>query len=155
MQRFVAIRENSVQDNADQRGKLAYVTQLDVRWGDMDTLGHVNNAVYFRYMEQARIEFFEEYGIASDGKGHGMLLVHADCNFRRAIVYPARIELRLYCGEARRSSLPLVIEIVDARDANALYADGKSVVAWVDFSANQSQPIPDAVRARLAAAQVG
>jgi acyl-CoA thioester hydrolase len=154
MQRFAAIRNSPVQDNADPRGRLAYVVQLDVRWGDMDALGHVNNAVYFRYMEQARIEFFEKHGIASDGKGHGMLLVHADCNFRRAIVYPARIELRLYCGEARRSSLPLFIEIVDARDANALYADGKSVVAWVDFAANQSQPMPDAVRARFAAAKV-
>ncbi len=141
-----------MQRDADPRGKLAYVLQLDVRWGDMDALGHVNNAVYFRYMEQARIEFFAQHGIGSDGKGHGLLLVHAECNFRRAIVYPAHIQVRLYCGEPRRSSLPLFVEIVDASGKDVLYADGKSVVAWVDFALNQSQPMPDLVRARFAAA---
>jgi acyl-CoA thioester hydrolase len=143
-----------VQKETDPRGKLAYATRLDVRWGDMDAFGHVNNAVYFRYMEQGRIEFFAQQGYPVDPKGLGFLLVHAQCNFRRAIVYPARLEIRVYVGEAKRSSLPLFIEIADANDRTVVYADGKSVVAWVDFALNQSQPMPEAVRARMSAASV-
>jgi acyl-CoA thioester hydrolase len=152
MQRFGEAEVSAVDAAEKARGHLAHVIQIDVRWGDMDALGHVNNAVYFRYMEQARIEFFAANGSAATGKGQGMILVHAECNFRRPVVYPARVELRLYCGEPRRSSVPLFIEIVDARRPGMLYADGGSIMAWIDFDANESRPMPDAIRAQLAAA---
>jgi acyl-CoA thioester hydrolase len=45
---------------------------MPIRWGDMDAFGHVNNTVYFRYMEQARISWFEQLGIAGgNGEGQG------------------------------------------------------------------------------------
>lgn len=46
----------------EHKHKLIYATILPVRWGDMDAMNHVNNTVYFRYMEQARIEWLESLG---------------------------------------------------------------------------------------------
>jgi acyl-CoA thioester hydrolase len=43
----------------EHRKKLVHVTHIPIRWGDMDAYGHVNNTVYFRYMEQARVEWLE------------------------------------------------------------------------------------------------
>ena len=74
--------------------KLIHTIQLQVRWGDMDIFGHVNNANYFRYLEQARISWFETIGAPSGNVGHGPILVAAACNFRIPIVYPATVEVR-------------------------------------------------------------
>jgi acyl-CoA thioester hydrolase len=45
--------------------KLVYSNQMPIRWGDQDAMGHVNNTVYFRYMEQTRIEWLESFGFGT------------------------------------------------------------------------------------------
>ena len=44
----------------EHRRKLIHITKMPIRWGDMDAYGHVNNTIYFRYMEQARVEWIED-----------------------------------------------------------------------------------------------
>jgi acyl-CoA thioester hydrolase len=48
---------------------LVYELELPIRWGDMDAMGHVNNTVYFRYMEQLRISWFDAMGFGPDPRG--------------------------------------------------------------------------------------
>ena len=57
----------------ESRGKLVHVEHMTMRWGDMDALGHMNNAVYFRYLEPARISWFERLG-AGYGRGEAPIL---------------------------------------------------------------------------------
>jgi hypothetical protein len=64
--------------------KLVHVERIAIRWGDMDAMGHVNNTVYFRYMEQARIAWFESLVPRADAWGEiSIVIVNASCNFRR------------------------------------------------------------------------
>ena len=127
--------------------KLIHTIQLQVRWGDMDIFGHVNNANYFRYLEQARISWFETIGAATGLAGQGPMLVAASCNFRIPIVYPATLEIRTYSRSPGRSSIPLYQEIVAVESKKILYADGDSTVAWIDYQQGKSVPMPDEVRA--------
>ena len=75
---------------------LVYQIEIPIRWGDMDAMGHVNNTVYFRYMEQARISWMEALGW--QGGGEGMLVVNAHCTFVRQLEYPGTVLVRQYRG---------------------------------------------------------
>ncbi len=130
--------------------KLIHSIELQVRWGDMDIFGHVNNANYFRYLEQARISWFETIGAPSGNVGHGPILVAAACNFRIPIVYPATLEVRTYGKEPGQSSIPMYQAIVDANHPATLFADGDSTVVWIDYQRGKSVPLPDEVRALIA-----
>ena len=61
----------------EHKKKLIHVTRMPIRWGDMDAYGHVNNTVYFRYMEQARVEWLEEHKIEVRPGGLGPVIINA------------------------------------------------------------------------------
>lgn len=71
---------------------------LDVRWGDMDAFQHVNNTVYLRWCESARLVFFETTGLIRSQKetGIGPILASIQCRFRSPVLYPDTIQVRTY-----------------------------------------------------------
>jgi acyl-CoA thioesterase FadM len=78
---------------------------MPIRWGDMDAFGHVNNTVYFRYMEQVRISWFEQLGIAGgNGEGQGPVIVNASMEFLKQLHYPGDVIGRMTVGVPGRSS---------------------------------------------------
>ena len=133
----------------DRNYDLVFSMPMDIRWGEMDALGHVNNVLYFRYLEDSRLTWMARCGVTLSRDGEGFVLAHVECHFRRAIVYPERIDVLTYVGPLGKSSVPMYQEIRSARDRNLVYAYGESRVVWVDYSTSQSKPVPEAVRARL------
>ena len=129
--------------------KLVHVERIPIRWGDMDAMGHVNNTVYFRYMEQARISWFNGLGVMARPGGEGPVIVNASCTFRIPFVYPGTVEVRTYAGKPGGSSIPTFIEMRLEGDSDTLYAEGAAVVVWMDFSSNKPKRVPDRIR-RLA-----
>src|SRR4026207_1725239 len=102
--------------------KLAHVERIAIRWGDMDAMGHVNNTVYFRYMEQARIGWFEAPGPGDAAwKSTGIVIANASCNFKRPINYPGTVEVRLLVGPPGGSSVPTFSDLLVGEE---LYGDG-------------------------------
>jgi acyl-CoA thioester hydrolase len=68
---------------------LVHVAHMPIRWGDMDAMGHVNNAVYFRYLEQARIEWFAHIDcVPAPENGTGAVIINAHCTFLRQLKFP-------------------------------------------------------------------
>jgi acyl-CoA thioester hydrolase len=130
--------------------RLLHAHRLHVRWGDMDALGHVNNAEYLRYFEQARIEWLEGLGIPITGIGTGPVLARVSVSYLRPIVYPSEIEVRLYAGRIGNTSFVLASEIVNARDAAERFTEGEFVTVWIDYVASRPVPVPESVRAVLA-----
>jgi acyl-CoA thioester hydrolase len=132
--------------------KPVHVMRLAIRWGDMDAMGHVNNTVYFRYIETARIAWFEEIGALPDPTGEGPVIVNAHCSFIKQLKYPGEIEVTTFAGPPGRSSFEVTHEIrlVDADGkAGALHAEGGAKTVWVNFPGEKSVPLPEAVRALL------
>lgn len=122
--------------------KLVLTSRLPIRWGDMDALGHVNNTVYFRYMEQARIEWLERAGysalLLAD---EGPVIVNAECTFLVPLTYPGAVDVRLFAGKPGRSSLPTTYELVKVGE-DTLYATGASKIVWVNYRSGKSAPLP-------------
>lgn len=127
---------------------------LPVRWGDMDAMGHVNNAAYFTYCESARMRYFTEIDIedGKEGAEHGPAVVTATCNFRRQVHWPATLAVGVRAARMGRSSFTLeyalFLEATD-EEGDEPVADGSSVVVWVDYGAGESIPLPEALRERI------
>ena len=84
--------------------KLVHVARIALRWRDMDVNRHVNNVQYFRFMEQARIEWFHAALTERADDRHGIVVANAYCNFLRPMHYPGTIEVCLSVGAPGRSS---------------------------------------------------
>ncbi|NWG75828.1 MAG: acyl-CoA thioesterase [Rubrivivax sp.] len=129
--------------------KLTHQTVIPIRWGDMDAMGHVNNTVYFRYMEIVRIEWLHALGGAPDPTGTGPVIVNAFCNFLRQLEYPGEILARHYVARPGRTSFETYITLERLDDPGVIYASGGAKTVWVDFPAGKSVPLPDWLRAKL------
>jgi acyl-CoA thioester hydrolase len=125
---------------------LVYEMPIAIRWGDMDAMGHVNNTVYFRYMEQCRISWFEALGIAPDPAGQGPVIVSASCEFRRELAYPGTVLVRQWVGDVGTSSFQTWLTLSRSDDPDTVSADGAARVVWVDFPRRKSAPLPGPVR---------
>jgi acyl-CoA thioester hydrolase len=116
----------------------------------MDLNRHVNNVEYFRYMEQARIEWFDIALHEWRAGTHGIVIANAYCNFLAPLVYPATIEVCLYVGPPGRSSFTFHYDLHPEGDRQVKYADGHTRVVWIDRRTGRSSPLPESVRAQLA-----
>ncbi|MBK7135292.1 MAG: acyl-CoA thioesterase [Rhodocyclales bacterium] len=131
----------------EHKRKLIYATILPIRWGDMDAMNHVNNTVYFRYMEQARIEWLESLGYGTgQHTDEGPVIVNAGCTYLVPLVYPGNVELRMFIGHPGRSSLPTHYEL-RLQGNEKLYATGDAKMVWINPASGRSIPLPDNMRA--------
>ena len=119
---------------------------IAIRWGDMDAMGHVNNTIYFRYMEQARISWFDAIVPRLDPRGAGPVIVNASCTFIKQLVYPGDVAVRMYAGKAGRSSFETWLEMRPSYDPDTVYAEGAAKVVWIDLAQGRSVPLPDRIR---------
>lgn len=123
-----------------------HLCRLAVRWGDLDALGHVNNTVYFRYAEEARIAWLASLGYSAlVTVEEGPVLVNASCAFLKPIGHPALLEVTTLIGKPGRSSLPTYFEIRQAGSPE-LYAEGAAKVVWWNPRTGKSLPLPDRLR---------
>jgi acyl-CoA thioester hydrolase len=129
--------------------KLTHTMTLPIRWGDMDAMGHVNNTVYFRYMEIIRIEWMHGIGAAPNPQGQGPVIVNAFCNFIRQLEYPGDVLAKHYVANPGRSSFDTFITLERADAPGVIYAEGGALTVWTDFQAQKSAPLPDWLRALL------
>ena len=119
---------------------------MSVRWGDMDAYQHVNNTVYFRYMEQCRLEWFAKLGFQTVGVDIVPILVEANCRFIRAVTHPATVRVTI---RVTGVGLKIVETTHDIFVGDELYATGICKLLWMSRSANKGVALPDEVRARL------
>lgn len=129
--------------------RLAWITHIPVRWGDMDAYGHVNNTVYFRYYEQARVEWLAHVGYRTAPTEEGApVIINAECTFLRPVTYPATVEVKLFLGEPGRSSVMTWYELRCVGE-EMLYATGYAKIVWFNPRTGQSIPIPDPLRTKI------
>ena len=130
-----------------EKKKLVHEMTVPIRWGDMDAMGHVNNTLYFRYLEIARIEWMHSIGALPDPKGEGPVIVNAFCNFYKQLEYPGDIRVKMYVSEPGRTTFESWCTIERIDQPGVVYAAGGATTIWVDFPAQKSRPLPDWMRA--------
>jgi acyl-CoA thioester hydrolase len=129
--------------------KEIYSTTLGLRWGDMDSIGHVNNTVYFRFFEQARVEWLDLFPAHLDNSKAYVVIVHAECSFLKELKAPGSVEVKVLAGESGRSSLVQHYEVRRTDAPEVLVATGSAKMVWVDPETGRSTPIPERFKAVL------
>src|SRR4051794_30175136 len=123
------------------------VYEQRVAWGEMDAYGHVNNTVYFRYFENARLEYFRRLGWpgAERPTGVGPIIHSTQCRFRRPLAWPDAIAIgaRVPKVEADRFTIEHVIV---SEKLGAVAAEGWGVIVTFDYAAGAKAAVPDDLR---------
>ena len=116
----------------------------------MDALGHVNNAMYFRYAESGRIAYFTTVGadVGLAGGGEGPILADIQCSFLGQVKYPAQLEIGTRTAKLGTKSFTIEAGMFLAGE-DAPVATSRAVVVWFDYTQQQSTPLPDALRRRV------
>ena len=121
--------------------------ELEVRFRDCDGLGHVNNAVYLTYLEQARFAFWQRLTGVS-GIPRSFIVARVECDYRVQATAGDRLIVRLRVAAVGKSSFTFEYEIVNGRTREVVAA-ARSVQVMYDYQAARSIPVPDDIRARL------
>jgi len=130
-------------DNLDE---FSVVLSQDVIWGDMDAFQHVNNAVYFRYFEDARIAYFEKAGMLESAKqtGLGPILASARCDFRAPLTFPDQIRIGVKVEEVKEKKFTMRFA-VESLSLGKLVAEGEGLVVFYDYNQQKSCRITDSI----------
>lgn len=123
-------------------------TMIRVRFAETDLLGHVNNASYFVYLEQARVEFFEKL---EESRGPGdwkFILASVKCDFLKQVYFRQTLHIATRVTRIGHKSFQLEQPIFDAESGETV-ARGESVIIYYDFAAQKSAPIPPELRTKL------
>jgi len=134
-----------------ERKKLVYEMTIPIRWGDMDAMGHVNNTLYFRYLEIARVDWLHSIKADLNPQGEGPVIVNAFCNFYKQLEYPGDARVKMYASDPGRSTFESWATIERTDQPGVVYAAGGATVIWVNFPLQKSHPLPDWLRERVAA----
>jgi acyl-CoA thioester hydrolase len=123
-----------------------YRMEADVRWRDMDAFNHVNNAAFLGFVEEARVRWFKSLSADWANESAAPIMAAVTMNYRKPIGWPETLVVELLAERIGNKSLTLGHRISSATEAGVVYADGNTVLVWVDRG-GQSVLLPENVRA--------
>jgi acyl-CoA thioester hydrolase len=123
------------------------MVKQDVIWGDMDAFSHVNNTVYFRYFEDARMAFFEKTGAIEhmEASNIGPILASTQCQFRAPLNYPDRILIGARIKDMSDKRFMMEYAVF-SEELGTIAAKGDSLIVYYDYSQAKSCDIPAKIR---------
>jgi acyl-CoA thioester hydrolase len=129
---------------------------IQIRWRDLDALGHVNNAVYLTYFELARLAYVRSL-LGADAPrdprtllpyDFQFILAEVTCHYRSPATLDDQLVVTIWVSQVGRKSYVFEYRINDEVNGR-LVAEGCSTQVWFDYAANESRPVPAAIVARM------
>lgn len=120
------------------------VITVPVAWGEQDAFQHVNNAVYFRYFESARMAYFEESGIYTGGmpQGVGPILASTSCRFKLPLTYPDTLSVGVRVQDVGLDRFTMEYALVSAKHQR-IAAVGEGLVVSFDYANGCKAALPE------------
>jgi acyl-CoA thioester hydrolase len=127
--------------------------EIPLAWGEQDAFGHLNNVVYFRYMESVRMFYLERIGVLKSHKeeGVGVILASTTCDFLKPVEWPAKLTAHTACTAVGNTSFTMEYVITD--ETGEPIARGTSVQVMYDYNLGHKVQMPQAIRAAIASTQ--
>ncbi len=128
-----------------------HVVPIEVRFHDLDALGHVNNTVYLVYAETGRLSYLAELGFTlpiTHWSDFTLIVVHTSCDFKKPILYGQKVAVGTHVTAINRSSMRLDYRI---ESEGKLAAEGYAIVVYYDHASNCAKPIPQEMRTKIEA----
>lgn len=130
--------------------KLVHQMVIPIRWGDMDAMGHVNNTVYFRYLETVRIDWFRSIDCVPGPDGEGPVIINAFCNFYKQFTFPGDILASMYVSDPGRTTFESWCTLERTDQPGVVFSEGGATTIWVDFPKQKAVALPDWLRTLVA-----
>ena len=124
------------------------IYEQKVAWGDMDAFGHVNNAVYYRYIESARICYFDELDIFKQDVF--TVVASSQCKYLSPVFYPDVLHIGARIEELRNSAFRMHYSLW-SETQNQIVATGEAVMVCVDKVTSNKQAIPELIKQNIIA----
>jgi acyl-CoA thioester hydrolase len=127
------------------------VIEIPVAWGEMDSFQHINNIVYFRYFESARILYSEKLGLhkLKDDTGIGPILGSTGCKYKFPLTYPDTVSVGAKITGIKEDRFSMKYVVVSRRH-NRIAAEGDGVVVMYNYHERKKTAIPEVIRRRIA-----
>ncbi|ENV17844.1 acyl-CoA thioesterase [Acinetobacter guillouiae] len=119
------------------------VYEQKVAWGDMDAFGHVNNVMYYRYIESARIEYFDRLNVFDQDVL--TVVASSQCKYLKPVFYPDVLHIGARVEEMRNSAIRMHY-VLFSQQQQQIVADGEAVIVFVDKVAMKKALIPQQLR---------
>jgi acyl-CoA thioester hydrolase len=126
------------------------VIDVPVAWGEMDALKHVNNIVYFRYFESARIAYFEKlrFWEFMNQTGVGPILASIQCRFKIPLIYPDKVSVGTRIPRIEQDRFVMEYRAVSHK-TQTIAAEGESVVVSYNYRENKKTLLPEEMKQRI------
>ena len=126
------------------------VVEQDIRWGDMDSMGHVNNTLFFRYMESVRIEYFEKilFWDSMKNTGVGPILASTSCKFKAPLAYPDTESVGAKTTLISEHGFTMNFSIISNK-LNREVAEGEARMVSYDYNNHKKAPLPKEVLQKI------
>ena len=126
---------------------------IPVAWGEMDAFGHVNNTVYLRWLETARIEYFRRVGMLDRMQRErvGPILARTEIDYRVPVAWPDTVRVEVGVEKLGRTSFVLAYRVTSESRGAAVGGEGKPVIVPRDCGRSAAVPLGDALRESIAA----
>lgn len=123
---------------------------LIVRFRDIDMLGHVNNAVYFTYLEEARMKYFVTLGYEAKEfqEKCPVILAHAECDYKSPAYLHEILDIHMNVIEIKNASFVIEYEIKDQK-TQRLVAKAKTILVTFDYETQKVIPIPTNLKEKI------
>lgn len=118
---------------------------LDVRWSDLDILGHVNNVTYLTYFENARAEWIHDLGGLTAEDGLSLVVVQTNISYKNSATHPASLKVVTSIQRIGNSSMTLHQSLQD-RDGGTIYSEAEVTLVWVNMAENKPCAVPDFIK---------
>jgi len=128
------------------------VIEIPVAWGEMDSLGHVNNVVYFRYFESARAAYFEKLGLweSITQTGIGPILASIQCKFKIPLTYPDTLSVGARISRIEEDRF-VMEHYALSHAVQAIAAEGEGVIVYYNYHDDKKTPLPEQLKQRIRA----
>ena len=126
-----------------------FARDIDIRFRDIDAMGHVNNSVYFTYFEYGRVKFFHSEAQKRTFGKFSFILAHIRCDYTRPVTMEDKITVQMWIGKIGSKSFTFQYRLVDRTDPSILFASAESVQVCFDYRKNESVPVAEELRVAL------
>lgn len=127
----------------NQLAQFPIIYEQKIAWGDMDAFGHVNNVMYYRYIESARIAYFDLLNIF--GQNVLTVVASSQCKYLKPVFYPDVLHIGARVEEVRNSAMRMHYILYSAQQQTVV-ADGEAVIVFVDKTEMKKTLIPELLR---------
>nr|MBC8360988.1 acyl-CoA thioesterase [Candidatus Desulfatibia profunda] len=126
-----------------------FTIDIEVRFRDLDAMGHVNNAVFFTYFEEGRKNFSHKIFNLKEPSEFTFIMAHISCDYLKPVKLSDRPSLQMWVKDIGNKSFDYGYKLIDRMDESIVYAAGESVQVCYDYKAETSIPVPEHMRTGL------